>query len=202
MRSDPPNGSASLSETKVDAYLAAGAPLAAYTAGHFVKSYPKGIRQDSSNMQPLPSWLCGVQSVAMNVQTAGEDMDLVTGMFSVNGRCGYVLKPQLLLDGLGVREECERRPFTELHLHVICGQYLPKAEPGRDIIDPYVAVEVFGMPGDDYKCKTNTVYDNGEWAAGDGILLPASATCSITEHSGECHGRFYRTCLAFVSVTV
>ena len=97
----PMNGSPSVSEGKVNSYLQANAPIPAYTASRLIKSYPRGIRQDSSNMNPVPSWLYGVQAVAMNLQTAGEDMDLVNGLFNINGQCGYVLKPEILRKGLG-----------------------------------------------------------------------------------------------------
>lgn len=45
--------------------------------------------------------ICGIQSVAMNMQTAGEDMDLINGFFQINGKTGYVIKPAILLNGLG-----------------------------------------------------------------------------------------------------
>uniref|UniRef100_A0A183CT12 PI-PLC Y-box domain-containing protein n=1 Tax=Globodera pallida TaxID=36090 RepID=A0A183CT12_GLOPA len=51
----PTNGSPSISERKVATFLEANAPLAAYTATRIVKSFPSGIRQDSSNMDPMPS---------------------------------------------------------------------------------------------------------------------------------------------------
>lgn len=38
-------------------------------------------------------------SVALNFQTAGEGMDLNDGLFSQNGRCGYILKPIFMRDG-------------------------------------------------------------------------------------------------------
>lgn len=99
--SDPMDGSASLSEGKVARYMEGGFSLATYTSKRLVKSFPKGLRQDSSNMDPIPSWICGIQSVAMNMQTAGEYLDLVNGLFRINGNCGYVLKPETLIDGLG-----------------------------------------------------------------------------------------------------
>lgn len=81
----------------MEQFLSSSEPIHLYTAHHLVKSYPKGLRQDSSNMSPLPSWLCGVQAAAMNLQTDGEDMDLCTGLFAVNGQCGYYLKPDIFL---------------------------------------------------------------------------------------------------------
>lgn len=96
------DGSPSLSETKVQSLMEGGTTLAIYTASRLVKSYPKGLRQDSSNMDPMPSWICGIQSVAMNMQTSGEYLDIVLGLFRINGNCGYVLKPDFLLRGLGL----------------------------------------------------------------------------------------------------
>ncbi|GCC42831.1 hypothetical protein chiPu_0026546, partial [Chiloscyllium punctatum] len=34
--------------------------------------------------------------VALNFQTAGEEMDLNDGLFSRNARCGFVLKPTFM----------------------------------------------------------------------------------------------------------
>lgn len=58
---DPLNGSPSLSESKVLTYLESGMSIAPYTATRLIKSYPKGIRQDSSNMNPMLSWIGGIQ---------------------------------------------------------------------------------------------------------------------------------------------
>ena len=52
----------SVGETRMLGYLDnEQANLVAYTARHFVKSYPKGLRTNSSNMDPVPQWLNGVQ---------------------------------------------------------------------------------------------------------------------------------------------
>lgn len=37
-------------------------------------------------------------SVALNMQTAGLEMDICDGLFRQNGGCGYVLKPDFLRD--------------------------------------------------------------------------------------------------------
>lgn len=95
------DGSPSLSESKVQSILESSSTLPAYTATRLVKSYPSGLRQDSSNMDPMRSWLCGIQSVAMNMQKSGEYLDINTALFRINGNCGYVLKPDVLLRGLG-----------------------------------------------------------------------------------------------------
>ncbi|CAB3409159.1 unnamed protein product [Caenorhabditis bovis] len=160
----PYDGSPSLSENKVHTIFESAAPIFHYTAQRLVKSYPKGLRQDSSNMHPMLSWLCGIQSVAMNFQTAGEELDLNAGLFRVNGNCGYVLKPMVLLDGLDPRTMV--RPKMKLGIGLFSAQYLPKTEPGKEIIDPYVSVQIHGIPRDETKAKTRIIKDNGfnpEW---------------------------------------
>lgn len=141
--------------------MLAEAPISTYTTKRLIKSYPRGIRQDSSNMNPMPSWICGIQAVAMNLQTVGEEMDIVNGLFSINGNCGYVLKPKVLLDGIDPRTFSEKTPKV-MQIAVICGQYLPKSEPGSDIIDPYVSVEIFGIPLDESKARTRAIRNNGK----------------------------------------
>lgn len=160
----PTDGSPSLSETKVEAFFESQTPIAIYSKDRFVKSYPKGLRQDSSNMHPVTSWLCGIQSVAMNFQTAGEELDLNSGFFRINDNCGYVLKPKILLDGFDPRTLVT--PKIRLGVGIFSAQYLPKSEPGKDIIDPYVSVQIYGVPRDEKKVKTRVIKDNGfnpEW---------------------------------------
>uniref|UniRef100_A0AC35U528 Phosphoinositide phospholipase C n=1 Tax=Rhabditophanes sp. KR3021 TaxID=114890 RepID=A0AC35U528_9BILA len=161
-KSHPKDGSPSLSETKVDSYYEGGYQLAHYTSTRVVKSYPKGIRQDSSNMDPMTSWLCGIQSVAMNFQTNCDSMDLSHGLFRINGACGYVLKPKFLLDGNDPRvDEVSKDIKTVMHVVIISGQYLPKVEPGNDIVDPYVSIEIHGLLQDKSKQKTRAIKNNG-----------------------------------------
>ncbi|MCP9265586.1 Phosphoinositide phospholipase C [Dirofilaria immitis] len=128
----PMDGSCSLSEGKVANYMESGYSLTAYTSKRFVKSFPKGLRQDSSNMNPIPSWLCGIQ----------EGLDLVNGLFRTNGNCGYVLKSATLIDGLDPRmPEVSSAIVTTMLVGVISGQYLPMTSQANDVIDPYVTVE-------------------------------------------------------------
>ena len=88
--------------------------------------YPNGKRVDSSNYDPQPLWNVGVQLVALNYQTPGfhsshvlriqrnpfafccsyslvpayldKPMWLNSGRFMDNGRCGFVLKPDIMMD--------------------------------------------------------------------------------------------------------
>ena len=42
------------------------------TERQFVRTYPSGLRIDSSNYDPHPMWNNGIQMVALNVQTPGK----------------------------------------------------------------------------------------------------------------------------------
>ena len=82
--------------------------------------YPKGLRFDSSNYNPVPFWNVGCQLAALNYQTPGinqttiqldsicarshflvslldKSMQINQGKFLQNGNCGYVLKPKFVL---------------------------------------------------------------------------------------------------------
>ncbi|CAD5230392.1 unnamed protein product [Bursaphelenchus xylophilus] len=156
------HSSASLGESVVDWFATQSSLIHKYTQKHMVKSYPHGIRQDSSNMHPLNSWLCGVQCVAMNLQTEGEETDLNVGLFTVNGMCGYYLKPEILRLGLNPIEVGRTtEKWMRMRIKVISGQYLPNADPSDDIIDPYVCLQVIGIPADTNKCRTKALRDNG-----------------------------------------
>jgi hypothetical protein len=59
-----------------------------------VRVYPQASRIHSTNYDPMPFWLAGVQMVALNYQTLDKHVLVNEGLFSnENGRCGYVLKP-------------------------------------------------------------------------------------------------------------
>ena len=58
--------------------------------------YPAARRIDSSNYDPIKFWNSGIQMVALNYQTPDRAMQLNEGRFLQNGRCGYVLRPELM----------------------------------------------------------------------------------------------------------
>ena len=56
----------SFSENKVGKFITKSpAPFVDYNSRQLSRIYPKGIRFDSSNYDPMPSWLCGAQIVAL-----------------------------------------------------------------------------------------------------------------------------------------
>uniref|UniRef100_S4S058 Phosphoinositide phospholipase C n=1 Tax=Petromyzon marinus TaxID=7757 RepID=S4S058_PETMA len=130
--------------------------------------YPAGRRTDSSNYNPQEFWNVGCQIVALNFQTAGDEMDLHDGHFRQNGGCGYVLKPAFLCDPTTAFQPENPQPGIGLHtvrltIKVISGQQLPKVPHSNkgSIIDPLVRVEVHGVPLDNARYETKYIDNNG-----------------------------------------
>uniref|UniRef100_A0A8C3TDM5 1-phosphatidylinositol 4,5-bisphosphate phosphodiesterase delta-4 n=1 Tax=Chelydra serpentina TaxID=8475 RepID=A0A8C3TDM5_CHESE len=148
--------------------LPPGNAFARHNAGQLTRIYPSGLRTDSSNYDPQEMWNVGCQLVALNVQTAGAEMDLSDGLFRQNGRCGYVLKPAFLRDAGTAFDPDDPRSRAEggpwrLAIQVISGQQLPKVANSKPsaIVDPLVRVEIHGVPADQARRETQYVENNG-----------------------------------------
>lgn len=130
---------------------------------------PNASRVDSSNYNPLDLWACGIQMAAMNLQTSGVSMDLHRGWFQQNGGCGYVLKPACLRQPWSVFNAYRRETFSDteplyLRVKIISGQQLPLprgASSKATAIDPYVTVQIYGIPTDCAEARTKTVSNEG-----------------------------------------
>ncbi|XP_039700715.1 1-phosphatidylinositol 4,5-bisphosphate phosphodiesterase delta-4 isoform X2 [Pteropus medius] len=157
----------SFSEAKAKRLIKeAGNEFVQHNAWQLSRVYPSGLRTDSSNYNPLELWNAGCQMVAMNVQTAGLEMDIYDGLFRQNGGCGYVLKPEFLRDTQSsFHPERPIGPFKAkiLLIQVISGQQLPKVDQTKEkaIIDPLVRVEIFGIRPDTSRQETSYVENNG-----------------------------------------
>ncbi|KAM5228717.1 1-phosphatidylinositol 4,5-bisphosphate phosphodiesterase delta-4 [Ctenodactylus gundi] len=157
----------SFSENKARSLVKeAGNEFVQHNARQLSRVYPSGLRTDSSNYNPQELWNAGCQMVAMNMQTAGLEMDICDGLFRQNGGCGYVLKPDFLRDTQSSfhpeRPICPSKAQTLL-VQVISGQQLPKVDntKERSIVDPLVRVEIFGIRADTARQETNHVENNG-----------------------------------------
>ncbi|KAF9113851.1 Phospholipase C [Mortierella sp. AM989] len=135
---------------------------------HLTRVYPAGFRINSTNYDPHHHWAAGAQVVALNYQSYDRGMQMNTAMFTMNGHCGYVLKPSPLR--LGPDELCNhdkaQRPIkspVKVTLHVISAQQLPRPNDAQsgDVVDPVCEVELHipGQPA--IKQKTHHVTDNG-----------------------------------------
>uniref|UniRef100_A0A8C5EME9 Phosphoinositide phospholipase C n=1 Tax=Gouania willdenowi TaxID=441366 RepID=A0A8C5EME9_GOUWI len=131
--------------------------------------YPSSYRVDSSNFNPQPFWNTGCQLVALNYQSEGRVLQLNRAKFYSNGNCGYILKPACMSEGAfnpNADDPLPGRVKKQMVLKIISGQQLPKPKDSMlgdrgEIIDPFVEVEVIGLPVDCCKMQTRVVDDNG-----------------------------------------
>ncbi len=94
-------GSKGISRNKGELYIVAIAKsnsalnVINYHKFHFTRVYPPESKSDSSNFNPIESWILGAQIVALNFQTSDLGMLLNQSFFMWNGgsSCGYILKP-------------------------------------------------------------------------------------------------------------
>ncbi|XP_066476730.1 1-phosphatidylinositol 4,5-bisphosphate phosphodiesterase eta-1 [Tiliqua scincoides] len=140
-----------------------------YNQKQLTRIYPSAYRIDSSNFNPMPYWNVGCQLVALNYQSDGRVMQLNQAKFRMNGNCGYILKPQPLCKGTFSPYSADPLPALpkkQLILKIISGQQLPKPPDSMlgdrgEIIDPFVEVEIIGLPVDCCQDQTRVVDDNG-----------------------------------------
>lgn len=141
-----------------------------YNKRFLSRIYPSAMRIDSSNVNPQDFWNCGCQIVAMNYQTPGPMMDLHTGWFLQNGGCGYVLRPSVMREEVSYFSANTKGivPGASpqvLHVKIISGQNFPKPKGAcakGDVIDPYVCLEIHGIPADCTEQRTKTVQQNSD----------------------------------------
>uniref|UniRef100_A0A673HW22 Phosphoinositide phospholipase C n=1 Tax=Sinocyclocheilus rhinocerous TaxID=307959 RepID=A0A673HW22_9TELE len=134
-----------------------------------LRVYPSNYRVDSSNFNPQPFWNARCHLVALNYQTEGRMLQLNRAKFAANGNCGYVLKPKCLCKGAFnpmLEDPLPGHRKSQLVLKIISGQQLPKPKDSMlgdrgEIIDPFVEVEIIGLPIDCNKQQTRVVDDNG-----------------------------------------
>ncbi|XP_040291278.1 1-phosphatidylinositol 4,5-bisphosphate phosphodiesterase zeta-1 [Bufo bufo] len=135
-----------------------------HTRRFITRIYPKGSRTDSSNFYPQEFWNVGCQMTALNFQTPGIPMDLQGGKFLDNGRCGYILKPEFLLN-----EDCAFVPHGRKHrtrqmfftIKVISGFLLPHGSISKtNKTSLIVKVEIYGVPVDEGRKQTQVVKNN------------------------------------------
>uniref|UniRef100_A0A6Q2XQV7 Phosphoinositide phospholipase C n=1 Tax=Esox lucius TaxID=8010 RepID=A0A6Q2XQV7_ESOLU len=165
----PPTEMSSFSESDALKHIKeSGKHFVRHNSHQLSRIYPSGQRLQSSNFNPQDMWNGGCQIVALNFQTAGEEMDLNRGRFLANGNCGYFLKPPFMIE-----PDCNFNPEntgggpghnpTLITIRVISAQQLPKPDWDKpsSIVDPQVWVETHGVPIDNNKKMTPRVDNNG-----------------------------------------
>ncbi|XP_049920715.1 1-phosphatidylinositol 4,5-bisphosphate phosphodiesterase eta-2a isoform X1 [Epinephelus moara] len=160
----------SLSETKAHQVMQQkAAAFINFNQRQLSRIYPSSYRVDSSNFNPQPFWSAGCQLVALNYQSEGRVLQLNRAKFYSNGNCGYILKPACMCEGSfnpNLEDPLPGQMKKQLVLKIISGQQLPKPKDSMlgdrgEIIDPFVEVEIIGLPVDCCKEQTRVVDDNG-----------------------------------------
>ncbi|XP_056155715.1 LOW QUALITY PROTEIN: 1-phosphatidylinositol 4,5-bisphosphate phosphodiesterase eta-2a [Lampris incognitus] len=160
----------SLSETKAHQLMQQKPnALIHFNQRQLSRIYPSSYRVDSSNFNPQPFWNAGSQLVALNYQSEGRVLQLNRAKFYSNGNCGYIIKPVLMCEGAfnpNLEDPLPGQMKKQLVLKIISGQQLPKPKDSMlgdrgEIIDPFVEVEIIGLPVDCCKEQTRVVDDNG-----------------------------------------
>lgn len=136
-----------------------------FTQKNMLRIYPKGIRFDSSNYNPLVSWTHGAQMVAFNMQGYGRPLWLVHGFFRANGGCGYIKKPDFLLDpkGWNPRNPGPPRQLLKVKVYLGTGWYERFSRTHFDNFSPpdfYTRIGIAGVKADTQMQKTRTIEDD------------------------------------------
>ncbi|KAM4558193.1 inactive phospholipase C-like protein 1 [Odontesthes bonariensis] len=142
--------------------------LVMFTKRTLTRVRPSSVRLDSSNPNPQGYWKGGIQLVALNQQTPGAMLDLHRGRFSQNGGCGYVLRPAVMRDEVSYFSAHTHGcvpgvPPQTLRVKVISAHSLPKPQGSGakgEVIDPYVVLELHGVPADCAEQRTRTAAQN------------------------------------------
>lgn len=116
----------------------------------FLKIYPSFKRIDSSNLDPVKGWICGVQIAALNIQSLEDDSILInTIMFKVNRNLGYVPKPDHLTGHLNY-DRSYTNPVLKVNIEFISGFMLYMCNSKVKIIDEVsLLAYLVGSPEDD-----------------------------------------------------
>lgn len=148
-----------------------GTDVVRFTQKNVLRVYPKGIRVTSSNYKPHVGWMHGAQMVAFNMQGYGKSLWLMQGMFRANGGCGYVKKPEFLMQK-GPRNEVFDPKRTlpvkktlKVNIYMGNGWHLDFSQTHFDTYSPpdfYTKVRIVGVPTDSAKKKTKIIED--DWA--------------------------------------
>ncbi|KAJ4287183.1 hypothetical protein N0V90_012581 [Kalmusia sp. IMI 367209] len=165
----------SLSEkTLMEVHETNPAELFKHNKNFFMRAYPKGLRLNSSNLNPAIFWRQGVQIVALNWQRWDGGMMQNEAMFA--GTAGWVLKPEGYRSASQGTTPKDAIPHHNLDLSIefIAGQDIPLPPEESDPKDfkPFIKVELHvekpqegegeAIPGGgtsnkgDYKKKTKT----------------------------------------------
>ncbi|QHO43895.1 Phosphoinositide phospholipase C [Arachis hypogaea] len=133
-----------------------------------VRVYPSAMRVKSTNFKPHIGWIYGAQMVAFNMQGHGKPLWLMQGMFRANGGCGYVKKPQILMQ----KHQCDNdydpkvkmpvKKTLKVKVYLGNGWNLDFSPTHFDKCSPpdfFVKICTVGVGADCWKKKTKVIMD-------------------------------------------
>ncbi|XP_076929381.1 phosphoinositide phospholipase C 6-like isoform X3 [Bidens hawaiensis] len=140
-----------------------------FTQKYILRVFPKGTRVTSTNFRPLTAWMHGAQMVAFNMQGYGRSLWMMHGMFRSNGACGYVRKPDFLMN-TGPKGEVfdPKAPLPvkktlKVKVYMGDGWRLDFSQTHFDAFSPpdfYTKVSVAGVAADVAKKETKVIGDD------------------------------------------
>ncbi|KAK7275996.1 hypothetical protein RIF29_17125 [Crotalaria pallida] len=158
----------SLSEQELEEIATThGTDIVRFTQTNLLRIYPKGLRVDSSNYEPMTGWMHGAQMVAFNMQEHDHFLKIMQGMFRANGGCGYVKKPDILLNADKVFDPSSAwkiQKTLEVMVYMGEGWQTDFGPTHFDLYSPpdfFVKVGIHGVPADIATKETRTIED--EW---------------------------------------
>ncbi|XVE59417.1 hypothetical protein DITRI_Ditri05aG0044700 [Diplodiscus trichospermus] len=147
-----------------------GTEVVRFTQRNILRIYPRATRVNSSNYNPLIGWMHGAQMVALNMQGYGKSLWLMHGMFRSNGGCGYVKKPDFLMN-MGPNDKVfdpkARLPVKKIlkvKVYMGDGWHLDFEQRHLNLWSPpefYTKVGIAGVAAD--KTKKKTKKRKGNW---------------------------------------
>lgn len=144
-----------------------GTDIVRFTQRNLLRIYPKGTRVTSSNYNPFLGWEHGAQMVAFNMQGYGRALWLMHGFYKANGGCGYVKKPDFLMqtepDVFDPKEPQPVKKKLKVTVYMGDGWRMDFKQTHFDQYSPpdfYARVGIAGVPADSVMKKTKAIEDN------------------------------------------
>ncbi|GMI81718.1 phosphatidylinositol-specific phospholipase C4 [Hibiscus trionum] len=172
----------SLSEQALEkATMSYGTDVVRFTQKNFLRIYPKGTRFNSSNYKPQIGWMHGAQMIAFNMQGYGRYLWQMHGMFRANGGCGYVKKPDFLMNVYAngqvfdPRAKLPIKKRLRVRVYMGDGWNLDFKKTHFDTYSPpdfYTKVGIAGVPADETMKKTKTKEDNWKPVWDEEFIFP------------------------------
>ncbi|WCJ19864.1 Phosphoinositide phospholipase C 4 [Euphorbia peplus] len=156
-----------------------GMDLVRFTQENIIRVYPKGTRITSSNYKPMNGWMHGAQMIAFNMQGYGKSLWLMHGMFKANGGCGYVKKPDFLMqkgdEVFNPKKTLLVIKTLKVKVYLGDGWRLDFSHTHFDSYSPpdfYTKLYIVGVPADAAKRKTKVIEDNWSPAWNEEFTFP------------------------------